>query len=776
MPEVTKSTLFAGAAVVALLALPAQAQSVDTPATAPAPAAVDSGADASNDIIVTAQRRAQSVNEVPMSITAISGDDLAARGITSTADLVRMVPGFTFTQSQVSTPVYSLRGVGFYDSTLSASPAVSVYVDEVPLPFAVLTSGASLDISRVEVLKGPQGTLYGQNATGGAINYISAKPSDEFEAGVDVSLARFGAYDISGFVSVPVTDTLGIRVAAKTEQGGTWQWNYTREDKLGASRRFTGRAIAVWEPMDGLTITANVNGWRDRSDVQAPQLVGHTPYNPAGAYPHVLAVPPAPQEIRAANWTDSLPVRRDDDFYQASARIDYELSDDITITSISSWLRFTTDATQDMDGTQYQQLDSSTPGSIRSFYQELRLVGSTGPARWIVGANYGRDRAYEQQILNTDDLSSNVIIPGLPILTRSAVYTDQHIATYAGYANLEYDITEQLTAQGGIRYTRNIREFEGCGYDGDGTTYLSFNVLTELFTGAPPIVPIGPGSCLTFNPEFQPSLVENRLSQDNVSWRGGLTYTFDNSAIVYGNISKGWKAGGFPTVPASSYVGFEPATQESLLAVEGGFKLPLADRVVQLNGALFYYDYKNKQVRGRILDPIFGLMERLVNVPESHVLGAEASVTVNPGNGLSASFAGTWLKAEIDKFSGYNGVGIDADWAGSPMPFTPEWQFMADVDYRWSLNDNWDASVGGSANYNSSTNSTFGDPEVLAINGRTLVDLRAGVESSDGKLRLQIWGRNVFNSYYWHTTFQADTVWRMAGKPATYGITLGWRY
>lgn len=110
------------------------------------------------------------------------------------------------------------------------------------------------------------------------------------------------------------------------------------------------------------------------------------------------------------------------------------------------------------------------------------------------------------------------------------------------------------------------------------------------------------------------------------------------------------------------------------------------------------------------------------------------------------------------------------------MPFTPEWQFIADVDYRWSLNNRWDATVGGSANYNSATNSTFGDPAVLSINARTLVDLRAGLESPDGKLRLQLWGRNIFNSYYWHTTFQADTVWRMAGKPATYGITLGWRY
>ena len=150
----SKAVLCAGAAWWALAAAPVMAQTVEGSGVAVPASAADAPADAApgtGDIIVTAQRRAQSVNSVPMSITAIGGDQLAAQGISSTADLVKLVPGLTFTQSQVATPVYTLRGVGFYESTLSASPAVSVYVDEVPLPFAILTEGASLDIARVEV-------------------------------------------------------------------------------------------------------------------------------------------------------------------------------------------------------------------------------------------------------------------------------------------------------------------------------------------------------------------------------------------------------------------------------------------------------------------------------------------------------------------------------------------------------------------------------------------------------------------------------------------------
>ncbi len=773
MPKGFAARRCVGVTYIALMsAAPAMAQTVE----ADAPEATSAPADNAGEIIVTAQRREQSLNSVPMSIAAIGGDQLIAQGINSTADLAKIVPGLTFTQSQIATPVYTIRGVGFYESTLAASPAVSVYVDEVPLPFAILTQGAALDLSRVEVLKGPQGTLYGQNATGGAINYISAKPRDTFEAGADASYGRFNAFNVSGFVSGPLTETLSARVSARVDGGGDWQQSQSRDDELGAARRIAARALFVWNPVSELEVTLNLNAWRDKSDVQAPQLTAHTPYNPAGAYPYVLATPLAADNARAADWSGDWPMRRNDNFYQTSLRADYDVSDDVRLTSITSWLEFNTAATQDLDATQWRQLDSYTPGSIKSFFQELRLTGTSGNARWILGANYSSDKASEQQILRTDDLSSNVIIPGLPILRVSAVFTNQKVTTYAGYANVEYDLTPNLTAQGGIRYTRNERSFNGCGYDGDGTTYLSFNVLTTLFTGAPPVNPIGPGSCLTFDPSFQPSLVTDQLDQDNISWRAGLTYTFDNRAIVYANVSRGWKAGGFPTVPASSFTGFLPATQESLLAYEAGFKLPLADRTLQLNAAGFYYDYSNKQVRGRILDPIFGLLERLVNIPTSRIYGVEAAIDWRPVEGLTANVSGTWINSRINEFTGYNGTGVFADYSGSAFPFTPKWQVNADVQYKWPVNDRWNATVGTNVNYNSATNSTFGDPAILAINARTLVDLRAGVETEDGKFRVQLWGRNVFDKYYWNSTFQADTAWRMAGRPATYGISLGWRY
>lgn len=225
-------------------------ESAEVDETDPAPGAVSrTGPNTGfNEIVVTAQKRAQSINDVGLSITAASGEFLAERGVTDVAGLTAVVPGLVYTPSPYATPVYTLRGVGYYDNALAGSPTVSVYVDEVSLPFPVMTPGATLDVERVEVLKGPQGTLYGQNATGGAINYVSAKPTDTTQAGIDIGYSRFDTFEVNGFVSGPLTDTLRVRAAGRAVEGGPWQKSYTRDDELGRTRKFFGRVLFDWTP------------------------------------------------------------------------------------------------------------------------------------------------------------------------------------------------------------------------------------------------------------------------------------------------------------------------------------------------------------------------------------------------------------------------------------------------------------------------------------------------------------------------------------------------
>jgi len=169
------------------------------------------------EIIVTAEKRSERLSKVPMSITTATGDQLLEQGIVNPAGLTKLVPGFNFTESTYGAPVYTLRGIGTYDEAIAISPAVGVYVDQIPLPFARMTEGVSLDLQRVEVLKGPQGTLFGENSTGGAVNYIPNRPTDHFAAGGSVSYGRFGETDAEGYLSGPVSDQIQARLALRTE-------------------------------------------------------------------------------------------------------------------------------------------------------------------------------------------------------------------------------------------------------------------------------------------------------------------------------------------------------------------------------------------------------------------------------------------------------------------------------------------------------------------------------------------------------------------------------
>lgn len=277
---------------------------------APAVHAQDADEGFSGDaIIVTANKREQSINDVGLSITAESGERLTLKGIDSPTDLGKIVPGLTVQPSPFNTPVYTLRGIGFYETTLSAAPTVAVYTDEIALPFSATTRGVAFDVQRVEVLKGPQGTLFGQNTTGGAINYVVNKPTDHFDAGLDLSYGRFNTIDALGFISGPIATGINARLAARTIQSDDWQYSYTRKDSLGAQNKIQGRFQLEIEPSDNLRIMLNVNGWKDRSDTQAAQFItdscgantASTCSSPDAAL--FRAYQPAPRNPRAADWS-----------------------------------------------------------------------------------------------------------------------------------------------------------------------------------------------------------------------------------------------------------------------------------------------------------------------------------------------------------------------------------------------------------------------------------------------------------------------------------------
>ncbi|MBX3485797.1 TonB-dependent receptor [Phenylobacterium sp.] len=738
------------------------------------------------ELIVTAQKREEAINSVPMSITALSGDSLAERGVVQTADLARVVPGFTYTESRVGTPIYTLRGVGFADIALGGRPTVSVYQDEAPIPFTIETRGGALDLARLEVLKGPQGTLYGQNSTGGAINLVSARPTRTFAAGVDLEAGNFDAFRVGGFLSGPIGETLTARLAFQQQQNGGWQKNYRTGEDMAALNLTSARLLLDWTPSDRLRVDLNLNGFIDRSESQAPQLVSiHNAASPAAALIPGLIGYPLPQnpDNRDADWTPG-DYHRDNSFIQANVRVDYDITDKLTLTSMTSYSAYDQDQLQDVDGQTLKGLEQRTFGKIHSFYQEVRIAGDLSDrVYFVLGANYASDRTREE---NFDDISGSTqafTFVALNPLRFNAfeMRNNQDIKTYAAFGNLEFKVTDALKLYGGARYTRSVNDFQGCTGDiGDGQTaaiFTTFSNFKRALGGLPPIPAIARGGCVTADALSVPQLIVSELDEDNVSWRAGFDWKFGDGSLAYANISRGYKAGGYPTLGATATAQYDPTLQEKVTSYEAGLKVALPG-ALQLNGAIYHYDYRDKQVLGIVQDPSFGRLLRLINVPKSKVDGAEAQLGWAPVAGLNVNASVAYVDSKIrGSFISSNPLGVDQDFGGEPFPNTPKWQYQLDASYQWAVNDRFDAVVGASASHQGGTNTELGQFVELRKKAYTLVDLRAGVESHDGDWRLMGWIRNVGDTAYWTSAARSIDVYdRYMGMPRTYGLTLTYRY
>ncbi|MDR3509513.1 MAG: TonB-dependent receptor [Caulobacteraceae bacterium] len=785
-----------GVSTLALTFATAAAAQTQAPA---APAAAEPVATV-QEVIVTAQKRQQSINTVGMTITALGGSALKSRQINSLADLAQAVPSLSFSNSAYNTPVYTLRGVGFYETSLGAYPTVSVYLDEIPLPFPALTKHSGYDLDRVEVLKGPQGTLFGQNATGGAINYIAAKPTDHFTAGASLSYGRFNQTVDEVYVSGPITDTLTGRVVGRIEEADGWQRSNSRPGATnGSTDNYMGRILLDWKPVNGVKFELNLNGWRDRSQTQAPQFIGTQIQTPGYESPNVSSAAYTPKNDRAADWTPGAP-RADNRFFQAALRGDFALTSGLTLTSLTSYVDYRQNQGEDEDGLPAVTYDlPGDVGAIRTFTQELRIAnGSQGHLRWVAGANFEHSTVDQKLVLTYPDASIAQYLHtvGFPVLTNT-FNINQVMQNTAVFGNVEYDPTETLTLKAGARYTESDRSANSCNADVTAPYAFGGFFYDAVLGGALGAYP--PGSCFAINTVGGSNLInapglgkpgrfQDKLDQNNVSWRVGLDWKPFHRTLFYVNVSKGYKAGSFPAVGASTFQQYLPVTQESVLSYEGGFKTKLWDGRLQFNGAGFYYDYNDKQLRSKLVDPVFGILDVLQNIPKSSIAGGEIELVATPVSGLTLSVDGTYLDAKIDRFKGINAAGVAANFAGATIPFTPKWQVGANADYEFPLNDRLNGFAGVTVSYRSSAVSVVGGSQTPAsfvgetknpyvIDGYTLVDLRGGVSTRDGRWKFELWGKNIFNTYYWTNVFEAyDTVGRFTGMPATYGATVNFKF
>ena len=343
-------------------------------------------------------------------------------------------------------------------------------------------------------------------------------------------------------------------------------------------------------------------------------------------------------------------------------------------------------------------------------------------------------------------------------------------------------LAAEVIAKGGMalnprgeRYTEDTIRFSGCSQDADGNTVPIWNTAVAALTGSN--TNVQPNECLTYSADFSDNvLARKKLAQNNVSWRAGVNFEPDPDALLYATVSRGYKSGAFPVLPANVETQFEPAVQERLTAYEIGAKLSPVD-FLRFNASGFFYQYKDKQLFGDVEDPVFTTLSRIVNVPKSEVYGAELEAFVQATNELRLQTSATYVHSEITEFVGINRLGNLEDFAGNEFPNTPNWQVNGQLAYDGRISPAVGLKAVLSASYQGAAEGAVGAGREFRIDPYTLVNGTVSTTLMDDRLELGLFGRNVLNEKYYTTVDTViDTIFSVPGMPRTYGLYIEYRF
>ena len=821
----------------ALLALGASAIALTSFGSARA--AAEAAAPATlGEVVVTAQRREESANKVGMAIQAFSGSELSRLHVTSTKDLSTVAPSFSVTQGYEGVPIYTLRGIGFNTINLSATSTVGTYTDEVAYAYPFMNTGPIFDLQRVEVLKGPQGTLYGRNTTGGLLDFITNKPSRTFGASLTGELGNYRTHNFEGYVTGPLGDRVQARAAFRTENSDEgWQHSDSRPgDKLGRVARYGYRLSLAAQPTDRLDIEVSFAGWHNGSDTVAAQAIGFTPntdpglggafspFNAPGLPAFIASHRPTsatqadwdPAAGRSANVGTGTGIagglKEDDDFYAGKLRVGYDINDHLRLVSLTGYNDLARHANFDWSGAPYELLVQHVDGTIKSFSEDLHLEGESKFGHWLVGGYYGKDdlsdgdRTLLGDNANVTAIRLLTLFGGGPIPPGGLVaspfntlgYTPTDVSqafrtysdignlrttTWSVFGNADWQLSEALKLTTGLRYTEDKQRFSGCSFAFNGNLLPTVNLFNRFLYGAvygggTPPAPVAVNGCVSYNPPSNSfGLVRSVLDEHNVAGRLALDWTPAPGTLVYGSISRGAKAGDTPINAANIDTSDAPAKQELLNAYEIGTKSALFDRTVQANLAVFYYDYHDKQLAGYFADPIYTALGRLVNVPRSDAYGVDADATWRVTPELTLAASAIYLQTKIKNYIGINGAGLPQDFSGATFPNSPTWQESVTATYNHPLTDSLGFQAAVNARFQSKSHADLGEDPNFGIKGYGLLSASVGLHSLDDRWEFSVWGRNLTDTYYWNSVASnANVTVRFPGQPATYGASLTVKY
>ncbi|SDC94027.1 iron complex outermembrane recepter protein [Sphingomonas sp. YR710] len=756
--------------------------------------------DGIQEITVTARRVSERLQSTPVAVTAVTSAAIDKAQVTNIDQLQRLAPGLVIqpTTSQAGSASLSMRGQSSTDALLANDQAIGVYLDGV---YMARSSGALfnlVDTERVEVLRGPQGTLFGRNTTGGAINLIAKKPTGNLEGMVRLRYGNFDTREAVGVLNVPlIGDQLAVRAVYQHSQYDGYGRDGISGNRIGGDNTDLVRASLLIAPSDQPFHVLIQADYTDRRT--GGEIVGLKSFTPNATLNALIALcsgpsadPRCPVKTPAG---DSLARYATDvigkgNFYTSysytpsqfgnaksggvSGTLDYALGQDINLKSITAYRGVKTASLNPFAGSPYLltgPLLAPVEGNFirqRQFSEELQLTGKVFADKldWIVGAFYFTEHGY-------DHSRSRSLYP----LSTALNYLDANVRnkSYAGYGQATYHITDAIRITGGLRYTEDHREA------------VRFNRSER------------PAASGTFVCTLVPATIDagttcqatNTATFDYLSYTAGVDWQINRNAFVYAKTSRAYRSGGFNTraVLGGLAAGFGP---ERVTDYEVGAKLDLLDRKLRFNVAAYMSQYNDIQRGIPILTPgSLVLASGTQNAAKGKIHGVEAELTVLPFRGFQLGVSSSYLHTKYTDFTILTSATTSTDVSATPFPFAPKFSYSIDADYTVPIGA---VELNLHADYSHRT-STFTQtfpyigpglfgathPDVGRIAGYGLLNGQVALALLDKKLEVAFYSRNILQKKYYSRLLSLEdtalgTTSYLPGEPRTYGVRTTYKF
>lgn len=703
------------------------------------------------EIVVTAQKREQNLQDVGVSVTAFTGKQIRELGFTDSLDVIAQTPGLSFgtPTAEGNNASLSLRGVGLSDFNDNNEGPVAVYVDDVYVSALSGVTFQLFDIDRIEVLRGPQGTLYGRNTTGGLVHFLTARPAKEFEGYLDVVLAEYNQRKVEGVISGPLSDTVQARLSvAHNEHDGYVHNRYPGGKNPNDADNNAGRLQIAWQPSDSIDVLLNVHGSRNDANMGAWQH--EATYSPDGGVTS-LPLPPDLDFYGSCPGCDAFGYRdTDGDPWAGDYDRDGKLliknsggsvnlrwdGEGLSFTSITAYESFGRYYEEDTDISPAKIIHNTYKADIDQFTQEFRLAGERDALHWLAGLYY-----YQQKT----DGAFQIDASGIGFIIGDANYV-QKTRSWSAFGQLEYALNERWSVLAGLRYTAEKRKLDYLSVDLGGLLPPDANTMYDY---------------------------DDDISNDNVTGKLELDWRPYDGMLLYGAVSLGTKSSGFNTgmLDETGLFGATvrtdvPYDEEQLTSYEIGMKTDLFGGTSRLNVAAFYYDYSDYQAFA------FVNLNQVIFNTDATIHGMELEFVTSPIEGLDILLGASFLKTTAKDIPLNDGSGITRN---RRMTLAPEFSLNGLVRYEWPALSGFLATQ-LDFNYQDETYFDIQNHPISRMGSYDVWNAHVSWASSDRRWTVGAFVKNVFEKKYRTYSFDVTNLFGFNqvawGRPRWAGVSL----